>query len=142
MKIYLAGPLFTKAEQEFNSKLDEILRMLGYIVFLPQDECKGLDDSIDIFEKCLAGLDISNVVVAILDGSDADSGTCWEVGYAYAKNKPVFAIRTDFRQSGDTFGFNAMLFHSSSYICTGSNYLKRLKESLKTYSDQKEKATL
>ncbi|MCL2141357.1 MAG: nucleoside 2-deoxyribosyltransferase [Methanimicrococcus sp.] len=44
-----------------------------------------------------------NVFVSIfisfcfLDGTDVDSGTAWELGYAYAENKPIIGIRTDFR---------------------------------------------
>ena len=140
MKIYLAGPLFTKAEQDFNKILCGALRNEGYEVFLPQDECKRMEDSIDIFEKCLYGLDEADIVVAILDGADADSGTCWEVGYGYAKGKYIVAVRTDFRQSGDIYGFNAMLFHSANFIYKGEFYLRNLLVGLKTYSDKMEKA--
>jgi hypothetical protein len=59
-------------------------------------------------------------VVAILDGADADSGTCWECGYATAKGIPVIAVRTDFRNSGDIKGFNAMLYYSASVIVEGA----------------------
>ena len=31
-----------------------------------------------------------------------DDGTAWEIGYAYAKGLPIFGIRTDCRQGGDT----------------------------------------
>ena len=41
-------------------------------------------------------------VVALLDGTQVDDGTAWEIGYAYAKGIPVIGIRTDFRKSGDT----------------------------------------
>ena len=54
-------------------------------------------------------------LVAIMDGEDPDSGTCWEVGYAYAKGKPIVMIRTDFRswdQPGDPY--NLMLTQSAT----------------------------
>lgn len=54
--------------------------------------------------------------MAVLDGADADSGTCWECGYACARNIPIIAVRTDIRHSGDTGGFNAMLYYSASVI--------------------------
>lgn len=54
-----------------------------------------------------------DLVVAILDGADADSGTSAEIGYAYAIKKPVVGVRTDFRISEDR-GLNLMLSH----ICT------------------------
>lgn len=40
-------------------------------------------------------------VLAILDGSDVDSGTAAEVGFAAALSKPVVGLRTDLRSSGD-----------------------------------------
>jgi nucleoside 2-deoxyribosyltransferase len=36
-------------------------------------------------------------MVAILDGSQVDDGTAWEIGYAYARGLPVWGLRTDFR---------------------------------------------
>ena len=38
LKIYLAGPLFSTAEQEFNSRLKQHLIAYGHEVWLPQDE--------------------------------------------------------------------------------------------------------
>jgi nucleoside 2-deoxyribosyltransferase len=46
-------------------------------------------------------LNSSDIVVAVLDGVDVDSGTAWEIGYAYAKGKPVIGLRTDFRTLSD-----------------------------------------
>jgi hypothetical protein len=54
----------------------------------------------------------SAALVAILDGADADSGTCWECGFAYALGIPVIAVRTDIRQSGDDGALNLMLTRS------------------------------
>ncbi len=54
-------------------------------------------------------------MVAVLDGSDADSGTAWECGYAHARGKPIVAIRTDFR-GGEDQGLNLMLRRSAAAI--------------------------
>lgn len=122
MKIYLAGPLFTRAEYEFNEKLANDLKKMGFEVFLPQEECKGLLDTRQIFQVCKNGIESSDSIVAILDGADADSGTCWEVGFAYAIGiERIIALRTDFRQSGDTGGFNAMLYHSATKVIDGND---------------------
>ena len=123
--IYLAGPLFTKAEQDFNKELAEFLSGKGFKVFLPQEECKNKKKK-DIFLKCKEGLDSSDIVLAIMDGADADSGTCWEFGYAFAKNKTLIALRTDFRKSGDTGGFNAMIYYSAAKLISGKNYLSEI----------------
>jgi nucleoside 2-deoxyribosyltransferase len=129
-KIYLAGPLFSKAEQDFNRSLRNSLCNDGFEVFLPQEECEGLLGE-KIFLKCKGGIDSSDIVLAILDGADADSGTCWECGYAFATGKQIIAVRTDFRESGDTAGFNAMLFYSALQVITGDNYLTEIADFLK-----------
>ena len=53
-------------------------------------------------EACRDALDGCDVVVALLDGTQVDDGTAWEIGYAHARGKVVVGIRTDFRQAGDT----------------------------------------
>lgn len=114
--VYLAGPLFTIAERQFNESLAKELRDLGYAVFLPQEEEPREISARAIFEMDVSGIDQSRAIVAILDGPDPDSGTCWECGYAYAKSKPIIAVRTDFRNASDG-GFapyNLMLSESAS----------------------------
>ena len=46
----------------------------------------------------------SDIIVAVLDGPDVDSGTAAEIGYASAFKKPVFGYRGDFRPGGDNDG--------------------------------------
>ena len=118
--IYLAAPLFSRAEQEFNFSLYNTLKTAGYQVFLPQQECANKQGE-NIYNTCLAGLKSAAVVVAILDGADADSGTCWECGYAAGQGIPIIAVRTDIRHSGDTKGFNAMLYYSAAAIVEHSS---------------------
>ena len=116
MKIYLAGPLFTTAEREFNARLAEILRAAGHAVFLPQ-EWESRDGSARaLFERDVAGIEDADVVVANMDGPDPDSGTCWECGYAYGK-KPIVLFRTDFRavDDGGLAPYNLMLSESATH---------------------------
>jgi nucleoside 2-deoxyribosyltransferase len=40
-------------------------------------------------------------MLAILDGSDVDSGTAAEIGYAAALHRPVVGLRSDLRVTGD-----------------------------------------
>ncbi|MCU0268336.1 MAG: nucleoside 2-deoxyribosyltransferase [Acidimicrobiales bacterium] len=40
-------------------------------------------------------------VLAMLDGTDVDSGTAAEIGYAAARGLPVVGLRTDVRPGGD-----------------------------------------
>jgi nucleoside 2-deoxyribosyltransferase len=43
----------------------------------------------------------ADMLVAVLDGIDVDSGTAGEMGFAYGLGKPVFGLRTDWRMTGD-----------------------------------------
>ena len=128
--IYLAGPLFTAAEISFNIHLSDILKEHGHKVFLPQHECLNKTDE-DIFNTCKDGIESADLIVAILDGADADSGTCWECGYAVAKGTPVILVRTDIRQSGDTKGFNAMLYYSAAAVIEErENYVQEILDAI------------
>ena len=111
MKLYFAGPLFTTAERAWNAEVTAALRAVGHEVFLPQENPASEQTGTAIFRKDLEGLDWAEGVVAIMDGADPDSGTCWECGYAYARRKPVVLFRSDFRGSGDSddIPYNAML---------------------------------
>ena len=93
-KIYFAAPLFTQAERIWNQTLaDTIVEQNPKIeVFLPQTESSkafinGRLDYAKVQKICLNGIDASDVLVAILDGPDSDSGTCFECGYAFSKGK-------------------------------------------------------
>lgn len=114
--IYLAGPLFSQAERDFNVYLRDKLVGKGFSVFLPQED--GSDDvetRLEVRQKNIFGMDVKaiddcDIVVAVLDGgSDVDSGTAWEMGYAYAKGKKLLGLRTDFRTFGPEGAVNLMI---------------------------------
>lgn len=129
--IYLAGPLFSAAETTFNKNLAVFLEANGYEVFLPQEQCNNKTTE-EIFHICKGGVENAVALVAIMDGADADSGTCWECGYAMAKGKPVILVRTDIRDSGDTRGFNAMLYYGArAVIEERTQYAEKVLEALK-----------
>lgn len=114
MRIYLAGPLFSAAERDWNAALAAALRAAGHEIFLPQEQEPG-KDAAGIFATDVGGLDWANGLVAIMDGADPDSGTCWEVGYAYRK-KPIVLVRTDMRRNDGSggSGYNPMLTQSAT----------------------------
>jgi nucleoside 2-deoxyribosyltransferase len=51
-----------------------------------------------------AAIDRCSGVFAVLDGTDVDSGTAAEIGYASARSKPVLGYRGDFRIAADNEG--------------------------------------
>jgi nucleoside 2-deoxyribosyltransferase len=117
MRIYFAGPLFTTGERDFNAAVGARLRDAGHEVFLPQDQELDAYEPGRIFRNDVDHVDWSEVVVGIMDGSDPDSGTAWEIGYAYAKGLPIILLRTDFREWGGRTGdvpYNLMLTQSAT----------------------------
>lgn len=128
MKIYFAAPLFSLAEREFNKKLSiEIKqRIPDCEIHLPQDmlsDFVGDEKFYDgAFKDCIESIDKSDLVIAILDGPETDSGTCIEMGYAYAKNKPIIGVRTDFRNL-EYKGLNLMVAKVCSEYVLSSDIL-------------------
>jgi nucleoside 2-deoxyribosyltransferase len=114
MKLYFAAPLFTTAERLWNATVVDGVRAAGHEVFLPQENEPGKTAS-EIFAADVGGIDWADGVVAIMDGPDPDSGTSWEVGYAYAARKPIVLVRTDIRVSAGSAGdYNAMLMQAAT----------------------------
>ncbi|MCG7848575.1 MAG: nucleoside 2-deoxyribosyltransferase, partial [ANME-2 cluster archaeon] len=125
--VYLAAPLFSDAECDFNCKLRDELEGLGMSVFLPQEHSNDINDQRDarqagIFSKNVTNINETDMVVAVLDGVDVDSGTAWEIGYAYARGLPVYGLRTDFRTMGIEGTVNLMI-ERSVVMCMGMGEL-------------------
>lgn len=98
MKAYIAGPLCSEKEREFLEKIDRICKKLKIDTFLPHRECglwKEGKDVKEIAKGDLKGFDDCDFLIASLNGFNVGAGTAWEMGYAYAKNIPIIAIKTD-----------------------------------------------
>lgn len=123
--IYLAGPLgFSIPGKEYQEKtLIPALEHFGYRIFDPwqsvdSKELSGLESMAPGPERVAAwrafdrkigvrnaeAIEKCDVVVAVLDGSDVDSGTAAEIGFAAARNKPIVGYRSDFRLASDNEG--------------------------------------
>ncbi len=77
---------------------------------------RGCDEHAAIFAQHIQALQDADIVVAVIDGADADSGTSWEMGYAYALGKRVVALRTDFRIADHHERVNVMLEESAAVV--------------------------
>jgi nucleoside 2-deoxyribosyltransferase len=123
ISIYVASPNgFTEPGRRFNLEVVAALRAAGYEVLDPWE----LDP--DIVTSFLAALALSpgperrdaltranertgrenedairraDGMLAVLDGTDVDSGTASEIGFAFALGRPIVGLRTDLRHSGD-----------------------------------------
>jgi nucleoside 2-deoxyribosyltransferase len=125
MKIYMASPLgFSEVGRAFyNGTLIPEVKRLGFEVIDPwiltdqakidavlklpygqekRDAWRRLNPEIGGNNR--AGIDRADMVLAVLDGVDVDSGTAAEIGYAFAKGKPILGYRGDFRLSADNDG--------------------------------------
>jgi nucleoside 2-deoxyribosyltransferase len=106
--IYLAGPLFSEAELDFNlaltARIEESLD-----VFLPQRDGGKLVDLLacgveeraaykSIFDRDLRALEAACALLIVLDGRAIDEGAAFELGYAYAHSKLCFGLQTDPRR--------------------------------------------
>jgi len=113
--IYLAGALFTKAEQDFGFFVTNVLETLGRKVYYPWRDAgdkelrERFQDNQDKFnreivKRNLAAIHKCSLFLAIAEGADVDSGTSMELGYAHALGKPIYCLRTDFRTQGNHIG--------------------------------------
>ncbi|MDR1745471.1 MAG: nucleoside 2-deoxyribosyltransferase [Planctomycetota bacterium] len=122
MRVYFAAALFTQMERKWNRMLASALEeaMPGLEVILPQDfkPSGKYNDNRQygaLFRMCVNGIDSSDAVVAMIEGAEMDSGTAWEMGYAYARGVPVIGVRTDFRP-GAEHGANIMISRCCRYL--------------------------
>jgi len=134
-RIYLAAPLFSEAERAYNESIAAFLKKEHFEVYLPQNAgddgpLRQEHEHARIFTKNLQALHGADMVIAIIDGADADSGTAWEMGYAVALEKPVIAIRTDFRQVGINEQVNLMLEQSARVVSSKEEILQALEPHL------------
>jgi nucleoside 2-deoxyribosyltransferase len=120
MKIYIAAPLFSQAEKEFNLLVDQVLRGLGLDTYLPQRDAgeaasqirAGGDEHVirqRLFEADYAAVLACDLFLLVLDGRVPDEGACFELGVAHANGKPCFGLQTDVRRFGGTDTNNLMI---------------------------------
>lgn len=132
--IYLAGPLFSKTERTWINLIKRHITRLaadnGFDIkiinpqeFIYDKEIAELGETAkyEIFNRCKSHLDSVDILVAVLDGSQVDDGTAWEIGYFYGHKgygHKILGIRTDFRKAGESSGavVNAMIECSCDVI--------------------------
>lgn len=98
MKIYIAGPFFNEQE------CDELQLMIHYVkenyinaeLFIPMEHEITFGENLPnvswgkkVFNVDKTAIDECDFVVACYHGMYSDTGTAWEIGYAYGIGKPV-----------------------------------------------------
>ncbi|MFJ7405653.1 MULTISPECIES: nucleoside 2-deoxyribosyltransferase [unclassified Lysinibacillus] len=107
MKAYLANGLFSLGDRLVNERLASAIRQAipDIELYVPQENDAINDkaayaDSLAIAEADLAMLQMSDVLVAVLDGVEIDSGVAAEIGAFAMLNRPIVGVFTDVRQQG------------------------------------------
>ncbi|TKI70719.1 nucleoside 2-deoxyribosyltransferase [Lysinibacillus mangiferihumi] len=107
MKAYLANGLFSLGDRLVNERLAKAIRQAipDIELYVPQENDAINDkasyaDSLAIAEADLAMLQTSDVLVAVLDGVEIDSGVAAEIGAFSILNRPIVGVFTDVRQQG------------------------------------------
>lgn len=126
--IYIASPLGFSAPTRFYYEKELLPRLAteGYELLDPwadedgqlalalgranghkhSDERRAELERVDklLGERNVRLINRADAILAILDGTDVDSGTAAEIGYAAAQGRPIVGLRTDFRRTGENEG--------------------------------------
>jgi nucleoside 2-deoxyribosyltransferase len=141
-KVYLASPLgFSTEYRSYLERIKARLTQLGFEIFNPWEqpfsreirEASGIadhDERLAAFTRLAKeigaanedGIRDSDILLAVLDGAEVDSGCAAEVGVAVGLGKPTYALRTDWRDSGE-FGLPVNLQILHFIETSGGSYL-------------------
>jgi len=103
--VYLAGPLFSAHERQWNVALRDTLS--GFCdVYLPQEDGALLVDLVadgmavneaknTIFARDIEAIQRCDILLLMMDGRVIDEGACFELGYAYCLGKVCIGLKTD-----------------------------------------------
>jgi nucleoside 2-deoxyribosyltransferase len=132
--VYLASPLgFSPESQGYLDKVKSALVNQGCTVFDPWEqkqflpkiaaafEIQAFPERVSAFRRISSaiggcnedGIRGADIVFAVLDGAEIDSGTASEIGFGSALGKKCYGLRTDLRDTGDFVGvaINLQVLH-------------------------------
>ncbi len=147
VKMYLASPLgFTEEGREYirNKLIPKLSELRNVEILDPWKAVLGMNEdkirqlTFDLHRDTAMGygrdnfnfIDKSDIVLANLNGSDPDSGTCIEVGYACKAGKLVVGYRTDYRTSGESIHLLANLQVEAAIEKSGGKFFRSLEEAI------------
>lgn len=135
--IYIAAPMFSKAELNYNEEIASAIEQLGYNVFLPQRAGYKMVELLEImspkaakkkiFSKDFNAIKDSDIIVIILDGRSIDEGACIELGIGFALGKTCYGLKTDPRTMMNGH-INPMVSECLINICTSLDDLLSILE--------------
>ena len=96
LKVYLAGPLFTKHELQARREEAKLLRDLGFEVYNPLEQNDEIGFDLDrLYQKDIEAMNDCDFCVLCID--NYDSGTMVELGWLTAKGKPVYSVWSNWK---------------------------------------------
>ena len=95
MIVYIASPFFKPDELERIQIIEKMIVSRGHEVISPRNfgilpPKASLEIRAKVFAKNTQSIDKSNLVLALLQSDD--TGTIWEIGYAYGVGVPVIGM--------------------------------------------------
>ncbi len=156
MKVYLASPLgFAASTKPYMEKLEKALAGTGIDVINPWKSdfvaafrrANAVTDyaervaalgrvNTEVARKNEQSIRASDMVLAVLDGVDVDSGTASEMGFAFALGKRIHGLRTDTRLIGDNEGSVINLQVQYWIETSGGKLVRTLAEAMALFRDE------
>ena len=120
--IYLAGPFFNDEEVKNIEYAESVLEEKGYSFFSPMRHTVDAEFGTTEWAEKIFEMDVekkkkADTVVLMYYGSNSDSGTAWECGYAYSIGKPIVVVHIN------RYGDSNLMIHCGS---TTNIYLENL----------------
>lgn len=141
--IYLAGPLFSEADLQFNAEIGSWLRANlkadQYEILIPQEFNINQDqiqaDPALTKDEIIAAHDLDCIKksqIMIVNCDTTDPGTFTELGYffkklIYEKDVYIFGLYSDWRHYLNKFVSGMFLNHNNAFLCRN---LQELKETI------------
>lgn len=107
MNIYVANGLFSIGDRYVNAEIAKALRAADDTLqlYVPQEndainDKEAYANSAQIAQADLAALRDSDLLVAVIDGVEIDSGVAAEIGAFSMLGRPIVALCSDVRQQG------------------------------------------
>ncbi len=134
--LYIAGPLFSDAERVYLEMMEDYITNRVNIdkneIYLPHRDAGDVGLNTDrntAFEKDIEMIDECDIIIALLDGMNVDSGTAGELGYAYKSDKILLGLLTDRRfrnqKTGELVHINNIIW---GFFNKGKNIFPSLRE--------------
>ena len=133
MKIYVAGNLREMPNRKHLEAVEKVCKAFGE-TYLPHRDSGLFKEGMNpepIFKENMKRVDWCDVIVAVLDWKGISSGTAWELGYGYAKKKPVIGFVEDKSSIMKDYRICVMCFNKKVKLVENFDELRKELEKLK-----------